>query len=344
MSNISIEARFEGHPIIEYGTAPIPVLLIWHYNHLYLSDSQFAIISHILSRKWTKEAPYPTLPGMAMSAKEKTRRAYVRDLRQRGLIFTKRLYWVTDDLKKFPYAKPGKVRANAWYFSSLLHNLVRIHNWLEEGKSAEDFVIEIPIETASMFLKGEFHDTPATIAEAIKNGSDQLSKGQGIPLLSQNSIVGSTIPKATSRKATGRKTDSQKEESFKEEESLDKKNQLAPKSKKPLTPAQAMFEAIAQVCKIDIRFITEDDRGKVNQTEKLFRDEGVKPEEIIRFGDWWSEHDWRGKLHQPPQPAQIRSTWGQFNEWRETSQNGATDYSSLISVDDYKKIQEERSQ
>jgi hypothetical protein len=186
----SIEARFEGHPVIEYGMAQIPNLLLKHYVHLELSDGHYALLSHIIGRKWTAKAPYPTLHRLPMSVSYDTRRGYVRDLRRRGLLFTKRLYWTKEDVEKYPQANPGRVRANLWYLGSLLHNLVRVDQWLVEGKPLVEFLIEIPTDTVTMFLNNEFHDVPKQIADHIEQAINNVGLIVPVSLPCEKHTVG----------------------------------------------------------------------------------------------------------------------------------------------------------
>ena len=229
-ADTSIEARFEGHEIIEHGMAQIPNLLLLHYYDLGLSDGQYTILSHIIARKWTKEAPYPTLTGLKMSTNVDTRRRYVRDLRQKGLLFTTRRYWTAKDLLKNPLAHPGKVRSNLWYLSSLLHNLVCIHRWVELGKDPADFQIEIPLPTVKMFLSGEFHDTPESIAKVINEQTQNGTVLKAVLLPCENRIVGfSTMRFSSTRKTSTRKSHSLKEESVSNKNQPLNKNQPSTK-------------------------------------------------------------------------------------------------------------------
>ena len=194
-SGNSIEARFEGFEIVDHGVAQTPNLLFKHYTRLGMKDGHFTLISHLISRKWSEAPPFPALTHIPMSANVDTRRRYVRELRNSGLLFTARLYWFKEDVEKYPYAKPGKVRANIYYLGSLLHNLTRMEQWIEEGNDAKDFVIEIPMQTVKLFVAGELNDTPEKIAnlinEMIDNGSVMGGGGCSLPesLLCEKRIV-----------------------------------------------------------------------------------------------------------------------------------------------------------
>lgn len=222
----SIEARFEGHEITESGTASIPNILLWHYRDLGLLDAQYALLSHIIARKWTREAPYPSLIRLPMTANLDSRRRYVRDLRLKGLIFTSRLYWTNEDRAKNTHANPGRVRSNLWYLSSLLNNLVRVHHWLDSGQSLDKFQVEIPLVTVKMFLKGEFHDTPDEIAQIIHQQTQQGIVLKAVLLPCGNHIVDkSTMRFSSSSFSSSRKTHSHEEETESKKKQDKKKNQ-----------------------------------------------------------------------------------------------------------------------
>lgn len=97
------------------------------------------------------------------------------------------------------------------------------------------------------------------------------------------------------------------------EDSIQKDNILPaapPKTKeKPKRQPDPMFEALAEVCRIDWHLCTEDQRGELNQSVGILRGEGHTPAEITVFGRWWYQGDWRGKKGQAPTPSQVRDTW-----------------------------------
>lgn len=83
-------------------------------------------------------------------------------------------------------------------------------------------------------------------------------------------------------------------------------------AKKPPTPSQEMFTALARACSIDLAMITPGQRGALNQTERMLREAGVKPEQIADFRAWWDREDWRGKRGDAPEPHQVREEWGRY--------------------------------
>ncbi len=90
----------------------------------------------------------------------------------------------------------------------------------------------------------------------------------------------------------------------------------------PPTDSQAMFTALAEISGIDWRVCTDSQRGALNQSEKRLRKAGATVDEMHRFADWWSAHDWRGKKGERPTPAQIREEWGKFKAWRAEQPTG----------------------
>lgn len=78
------------------------------------------------------------------------------------------------------------------------------------------------------------------------------------------------------------------------------------------TPAQVMFGTLAEICQVDLGAMTEKQRGELNQAEKVLRDTGATPTDLLGFSAYWFEFDWRGKQGQPPSPTQARAEWGRY--------------------------------
>jgi len=83
----------------------------------------------------------------------------------------------------------------------------------------------------------------------------------------------------------------------------------------PPTTSQAMFTALAEICGIDWKVCTDNQRGALNQSEVRLRKAGATVAEVREFVDWWRLYDWRGKKNQRPKPAQVREEWGKFKAW-----------------------------
>lgn len=82
-------------------------------------------------------------------------------------------------------------------------------------------------------------------------------------------------------------------------------------------PHQLMFGAIAKTCKINYKIATAEQKGELNQTEKILRVEArASPEDIPDFEKWWYGQCWKGKKGDPPNPTQIREEWQKFIEYR----------------------------
>jgi len=86
---------------------------------------------------------------------------------------------------------------------------------------------------------------------------------------------------------------------------------------------RSVFSALAEICAIDTRTMTNSQRGMLNQAEKRLRQARASPDMIHDFTEWWLKHDWRGQKGQAPQPHQVREEWGRFTAWRD-GQNSKT--------------------
>ena len=75
---------------------------------------------------------------------------------------------------------------------------------------------------------------------------------------------------------------------------------------------QNMFSAIAEVCGIDWHVASEDKKGQINQSGGKLRQGNYTAADILSFGEWWFEHDWRGQKGQRPTPVQIRDEIGKW--------------------------------
>ena len=108
-------------------------------------------------------------------------------------------------------------------------------------------------------------------------------------------------------------------EQEREQEAPENPNRITPNgSGNRLSPSQAMFTALAKACKIDYRIATEQQRGELNQTEKMLRTKArASPNDLPEFEKWWYDHDWRGKKGDAPRPTQVREEWQKFTDWQE---------------------------
>ena len=80
-----------------------------------------------------------------------------------------------------------------------------------------------------------------------------------------------------------------------------------------ITKGNAHFMALAEVCKIDVRGATVNQRHQLGQSSKILRERlEATPEQIRNFARWWYKNDWRGQRGQLPKPAQVRECWGRY--------------------------------
>jgi hypothetical protein len=110
-------------------------------------------------------------------------------------------------------------------------------------------------------------------------------------------------------------------------ESPRKARRSTPSEKKEPTPA-VIREALADVCKVDMKIGTKEQKLQVNSTAQALYEQGQKAgksaEQIadtIRYvASWYWKHDWRGKKQDAsaPTPAIIREVWRQAIEARDT--------------------------
>lgn len=82
---------------------------------------------------------------------------------------------------------------------------------------------------------------------------------------------------------------------------------------------RANFSMLRRICKINPKTMTPTQRGKLNQVERIMREEvSVTTEDLEQFGLWWYKHYWKGRDGQAPRIMQIREDWGLFENWRES--------------------------
>ena len=93
--------------------------------------------------------------------------------------------------------------------------------------------------------------------------------------------------------------------------------------KTPIQKTGATFVALAAVCQVDLRIVTDSVRGQLNQTNGLLcKKTQASPDDIRAFGEWWYKVDWRGKQGNAPRPAQVREEWGKFRQWQQQQEAG----------------------
>jgi hypothetical protein len=148
------------------------------------------------------------------------------------------------------------------------------------------------------------------------NNPDQngTMEGQITPPLYQNDTT--LIDYSKTNEHVNKKNKKQRSKSKRQQPD----NSSASDSPKEPTPSRLMFGALAGICQINLKLMTDKQRGELNQSEKLLRESGIDPRELVGFAEYWYECDWRGKetptqASQPPKPAQVREEWGKYQAW-----------------------------
>jgi len=153
-----LEVRF-GDDLLEAGFTAVPNLLLNNYADLGINDGAAFWIVHLLKFKWTEDNPYPRRSSIPMNANRDTQKRYARQLRNLGLLFTRRIYWSNEDNPPDP-GLAGKIRALEYDLTSLFHNVVRISRWKAEGSPLDEFQVELPLEIVRKVVDGYFHHVP----------------------------------------------------------------------------------------------------------------------------------------------------------------------------------------
>ena len=114
------------------------------------------------------------------------------------------------------------------------------------------------------------------------------------------------------------------------------------KEQSPITPARACFGALAKICAIDLTDPTDKQRGMLNQESSRLRKKlGATADNILHFGQYWQEKDWRGKQGEHPRPVQVREEWGKFERWRKTTKTVKHSMNSDPQVQAFKALRQQ---
>jgi len=177
-----LQVRF-GDDLLEAGFTAVPNLFLTNYRDLGIGDGAALWVVHILRFKWTEDNPYPRRSSIPMNANRDTQKRYAAELRRRGLLFTRRIYWTSRDNPP-RQDLVGRIRALEYDFTSLFHNLVRISRWKAEGRPLDDFRVEIPPEIAEKVVDGYFHHVPArweqACREQVRAAADVEPRAEGL--------------------------------------------------------------------------------------------------------------------------------------------------------------------
>ncbi len=135
-----------GSAMLDKGFTAVPNLFLLNYRNLGLSDGQAMWVVHILRFKWSEKDPYPSQKKLPMKSNPDTRRKFARALRNKGLLFTRRLYYMPEDVGKLGISpdQVGKLRSLEYDLASLFHNIVRMQSWKAGRRPVKQFEVEIP--------------------------------------------------------------------------------------------------------------------------------------------------------------------------------------------------------
>ena len=98
-----------------------------------------------------------------------------------------------------------------------------------------------------------------------------------------------------------------------------KEEKASGKPPPPPTPSQAMFSAIGEAYRFDLKLLTSKQRGRLNTVGKRIRKAEYTVEEVLATGiHWWAE-DWRGKKGSIPTDSQFFETLSQLRQGKEIS-------------------------
>jgi hypothetical protein len=74
----------------------------------------------------------------------------------------------------------------------------------------------------------------------------------------------------------------------------------------------ALADSIASTCQVNIDLAAPRTREAIKSLTVKLSGEQVTPDDLKKFTAWWYDNTWQGKKGQPPTPAQIGDSWGQF--------------------------------
>lgn len=81
-----------------------------------------------------------------------------------------------------------------------------------------------------------------------------------------------------------------------------------------------LADTVADTCNLDIDTASAPTRKAIKDITLRLYNKKVTATDLNEFKDWWYTNDWRGKKNQPPTPAQVGDTWGQFEATRKEVQ------------------------
>ncbi|MBN1954372.1 MAG: hypothetical protein JW900_04890 [Anaerolineae bacterium] len=138
-----------GYEVLDHGFTAVPNILLQAYRDLGLDDQEAMFVVHLLTRKREKQDLSFRLADLPMTCSAKTRKRCLQSLRDKGLVFTRRIYQP---------GFPARIRHIELDLTNLLHNLVR---WSQREEDAGPFVITLTPDVAQRVAAGHYHFVPA---------------------------------------------------------------------------------------------------------------------------------------------------------------------------------------
>ncbi|MHC4686946.1 MAG: hypothetical protein ACYTEW_21950, partial [Planctomycetota bacterium] len=86
-----------------------------------------------------------------------------------------------------------------------------------------------------------------------------------------------------------------------------------------------LADQIATLCQVDVNLASTKTRDGLKTVTLALYGKSISPADLNSFKDWWYNEYWAGKKGQPPTPAQVGDTWGQFETSKATNATIKTD-------------------
>jgi DNA-binding MarR family transcriptional regulator len=81
-----------------------------------------------------------------------------------------------------------------------------------------------------------------------------------------------------------------------------------------------LADQIATLCQVDVNLASAKTRDGLKAVTLALYGKSISPADLKSFSNWWYNEYWAGKKGQPPTPAQVGDTWGQFETSKEKPQ------------------------
>jgi DNA-binding MarR family transcriptional regulator len=81
-----------------------------------------------------------------------------------------------------------------------------------------------------------------------------------------------------------------------------------------------LADQIATLCQVDVNLASAKTRDGLKSVTLALYKKRIDLESLKLFEKWWYNEYWAGKKGQPPTPAQVGDTWGQFETSKEKPQ------------------------